>query len=199
MRSDTFFRTINWSPVEKSAQQVSNKNSNDIISRDTMHWTDGFAYLYQWICPIFCRFGPNLYDISPHPLGSLRPRLRSFGSFDFCAVFLQRKQGPVSFDNYLFFKDISCWNLKVFYILKGGYVCAGVGGDPLVLGPLVHMVYSVRTTSHFQKTRNRSLQGFRPLYGQLYFYFTLLLKECHPIKGHRRSVCCWIERRAINT
>ena len=32
-----FLRIINWSPVDKSAQQVSNKNSNDIISRDTMH------------------------------------------------------------------------------------------------------------------------------------------------------------------
>ena len=45
-----FLRTINWYPVDKSAQQVSNKNSNDIISRDIMHWTsDGFAYLYQRI------------------------------------------------------------------------------------------------------------------------------------------------------
>ena len=44
-----FLQIINWSPVDKSAQQVSNKKSNDIISRDTMHWTsDGFAYLYQW-------------------------------------------------------------------------------------------------------------------------------------------------------
>ena len=25
-----FLRTINWSPIDKSAQQVSNKNSNDI-------------------------------------------------------------------------------------------------------------------------------------------------------------------------
>ena len=32
-----FLRIINWSPVDKSAQQVSNKNSNDIISRDTKH------------------------------------------------------------------------------------------------------------------------------------------------------------------
>ena len=32
-----FLRIINWSPVDKSAQQVSNKNSNDTISRDTMH------------------------------------------------------------------------------------------------------------------------------------------------------------------
>ena len=32
-----FLVTINWSPVDKSTQQVSNKNSNDIISRDTMH------------------------------------------------------------------------------------------------------------------------------------------------------------------
>ena len=34
-----FLRSINWSSVEKSAQQVllSNKTSNDIIGRDTMH------------------------------------------------------------------------------------------------------------------------------------------------------------------
>ena len=32
-----FLRTINWSPVDKLAQRVSNKNSSDIISRDTMH------------------------------------------------------------------------------------------------------------------------------------------------------------------
>ena len=45
-----FLRIINWSPVDKSEHQVNNKNSKDIISRDTMHWTsDGFAYLYQWI------------------------------------------------------------------------------------------------------------------------------------------------------
>ena len=44
-----FLRIIIWSPVDKSAQQVSNKNSNDIISRDTMHRTsDGFANLYQF-------------------------------------------------------------------------------------------------------------------------------------------------------
>ena len=49
-----FLRIINWSPVDKSAQQVSNKNSNDFISRETMHWTsDGFAYLYQ--CIYSCR------------------------------------------------------------------------------------------------------------------------------------------------
>ena len=40
-----FLGIINWSLLDKSAQQVSNKNSSDIISRDTMHWTsDGFAY-----------------------------------------------------------------------------------------------------------------------------------------------------------
>ena len=57
-----FLRIINWSPVDKSAQQVSNKKSNDIISRDTMHWTsDGFAYLYQWIysCRIADQFTSN--------------------------------------------------------------------------------------------------------------------------------------------
>ena len=32
-----FLRIINWYPVDNSTQQVSNKNSNDIISRDTMH------------------------------------------------------------------------------------------------------------------------------------------------------------------
>ena len=42
-----FLRIINWSPVDKSAQQISNKNSDDLISRDTMHCTsNGFAYLY---------------------------------------------------------------------------------------------------------------------------------------------------------
>ena len=47
-----FLVIIIWSPVDKSAQQVhvSNETSNDIISRDTMHWTsDGFGFLYQWI------------------------------------------------------------------------------------------------------------------------------------------------------
>ena len=32
-----FLRIINWSPVDESAQQVSNKNSNNIINRDTVH------------------------------------------------------------------------------------------------------------------------------------------------------------------
>ena len=32
-----FLRTINLSSIDKSTQQESNKNSNDIISRDTMH------------------------------------------------------------------------------------------------------------------------------------------------------------------
>ena len=56
-----FLRIINWSPIHKSAQQVSNKKSND-IGRDTMHWTsDGFAYLYQWIysCRIAGKFTSN--------------------------------------------------------------------------------------------------------------------------------------------
>ena len=55
-------RSINWSPVNKSAQQVSNKTSNEIICRDTMHWTsDGFAYMYQWIysCRIVGQFTWN--------------------------------------------------------------------------------------------------------------------------------------------
>ena len=129
-----FLGIINWSPIDKSAQQSSNKNSNDIISWDTMHWTfDGFAYLYLLIyscriagqftsnfrsracltmpslngitiyrnklrpfgpliilaChfgPIFCRFGPNSYDISPHPLEALHPRY--YGLLDFSAIFL---------------------------------------------------------------------------------------------------------------
>ena len=31
-----FLRIINWSPVDKSAQQVSNKKSNAIISRELL-------------------------------------------------------------------------------------------------------------------------------------------------------------------
>ena len=57
-----FLRIINWSPVDKSAQQVNNKNSNDIINRDTMHWTsDGFTYLCHWIysCRIAGQFTSN--------------------------------------------------------------------------------------------------------------------------------------------
>ena len=35
--SGAFGYFLNWSAVDKSSQEVSNKNSKDIISRDTMH------------------------------------------------------------------------------------------------------------------------------------------------------------------
>ena len=57
-----FLRTINWSAIDKSIQHLSNKNSNGIVIRDTMHWTsDGFAYPYPWIysCRIAGKFTSN--------------------------------------------------------------------------------------------------------------------------------------------
>ena len=44
--------------------------------------------LARHFSPIFCRFGPNSYDISPHRLESLISCLRSLGPLDFSAVFL---------------------------------------------------------------------------------------------------------------
>ena len=67
VRLDTFIELLTALLLTKSAQQVhvsnKNKNSDDIISRDTVHWTsDGFAYLYQWIyfCRIAGQFTSNL-------------------------------------------------------------------------------------------------------------------------------------------
>ena len=51
-----FLGVINWSPVDKSAQQVSNKISNDSIIRDQV--------ANEYFGSIFCS---NLYDISPPP------------------------------------------------------------------------------------------------------------------------------------
>ena len=66
MHSDTFIELLTAPLLTKSAQQVhvSNKNKNfdDIISRDTVHWTaDVFVYLYQWIysCWIAGQFTSN--------------------------------------------------------------------------------------------------------------------------------------------
>ena len=71
------------------------------------------------------------------------------------------------------------WNLKVFNIagtnlsnLKSGWVCAGGGGDP----PLVHTIYSVRTTGYFQKNETGACcercwngsSAIRPIVGSLY-------------------------------
>ena len=111
-----FLWIINWSPVDESAQQVSNKNSNDIISRDIMHWTsDGFACQYQWICSCrkagqftsnfqsrACLTMPSLSGITIYR-NTLRPfwtpdhfgrsfwsRLRSFRPLDFSAAFPAR-------------------------------------------------------------------------------------------------------------
>ena len=65
-RSDTFFEFLIALLLTKSAQQVhvsnKNKNSDDIIIWDTVHWTsDGFSYLYQWIysCRIAGQFTSN--------------------------------------------------------------------------------------------------------------------------------------------
>ena len=65
-RSDTFFELLTALLLTKSAQQVhvsnKNKNSDGIISRDTVYWTfDGFAYQFQWIysCRIAGQFTSN--------------------------------------------------------------------------------------------------------------------------------------------
>ena len=61
--------------------------------------------------PIFCCFGPNSYDISPHPLESLRPRLRPFGPLDFSAVFFKESNALLA-STIIFFDDTSC-NVKI--------------------------------------------------------------------------------------
>ena len=71
-----FLRIINMSPVDKSTHQASYKKSNDIISRDTMHWTsDGFAYLYQWIysCRLAGQFTSNFRSRACLTMPGLNP------------------------------------------------------------------------------------------------------------------------------
>ena len=55
------------------------------------------------LVPLFSRFGPILRTFRPL-LSQCSPIVRSFGPLDYFAVLFMRKQGRVSFDNYLFWR-----------------------------------------------------------------------------------------------
>ena len=55
------------------------------------------------LVPLFSRFSPILRTFRPL-LNQCSPIVRSFGSLDYSAALLSRKQGRVSFDNYLFWR-----------------------------------------------------------------------------------------------